>query len=104
MVFDTNVVVSALLFGGGAGSLRRASLGHAFQPLVSAATTMELIRVLAYPKFRLSRAEQQELLADCLPDAATVIVRQPPPKVPVCRDRFDLPVPQLARVDASLAL
>ena len=36
-------------------------------PLVSQATAAELIRVLAYPKFKLSAAEREELLADYLP-------------------------------------
>ena len=36
-------------------------------PLVSTATARELVRVLAYPKFRLTVDEQQELLADYLP-------------------------------------
>jgi hypothetical protein len=34
---------------------------------VSAATAGELVRVLAYPEFRLSPEEREELLADYLP-------------------------------------
>lgn len=51
---------------------------------------------MAYPKFRLSPAEQDELLADYLPDAETVRIPQPPPTVPDCRDVLDLPFMHLA--------
>ena len=40
--------------------------GHCM-PLVSKATTAELVRMLSYPKLKLSDEEQQELLADYLP-------------------------------------
>jgi putative PIN family toxin of toxin-antitoxin system len=65
-------------------------------PLASTATVQELVRVLAYPKFGLSQAEQDELLADYLPYAETVRIPQPPPKVPDCRDALDLPFMHLA--------
>jgi len=97
VVLDTNLVLSALVFANG----RLAALRHAWQngryvPLVSTATAAELIRVLAYPKFKLSVEEQQELLADYLPWCATVRIPDPPPDTPDCRDRFDLPFLQLA--------
>ena len=58
-VLDTNVVLSGLVFrGGAAGQLRLAWQRGRVLPLVSTATVQELIRVLAYPKFRLSKAEQ----------------------------------------------
>lgn len=99
VVLDTNLVLSALLFASG----RLASLRHAWQqaqivPLVSAATAAELIRVLRYPKFKLSTVEQQELLADYLPYCMTVRMPTKLPRVPVCRDPFDLPFLQLAVV------
>ncbi len=97
VVLDTHVVLSALVFGGGqAGQLRRAWQAGAFVPLVSAVTVQELVRVLAYPKFALARAEQDELLADFLPYAQTVRIPQPPPPVPDCRDPLDVPFLQLA--------
>ena len=97
VVLDTNVVLSALVFGGGlAGRLRLAWQSGAIQPLASTATVQELVRVLAYPKFRLSALEQQELLADYLPHVQTVRIPQPPPAVPECRDSLDLPFMQLA--------
>ncbi|MDO9144188.1 putative toxin-antitoxin system toxin component, PIN family [Rhodoferax sp.] len=97
VVLDTNVVLSALVFGGGqAGQLRLGWQQGAFVPLVSTATAQELVRVLAYPKFRLSKSDQDELLADYLPYAQTVRVPQPPPAVPECRDPLDMPFMQLA--------
>ncbi len=96
-VLDTNVVLSALVFrGGAAGHLRLAWQRGQVIPLVSAVTFQELLRVLAYPKFGLSPDEQDELLADYLPYAETVRIPQPPPAVPECRDVLDLPFLQLA--------
>jgi uncharacterized protein len=97
VVLDTNVVLYALVFrGGGAGQVRLAWQRGLVLPLASTATVQELVRVLAYPKFRLSQAEQDELLADYLPYAETVRIPQPPPKVPDCRDVLDLPFMHLA--------
>lgn len=97
VVLDTNVVLSALVFGGGLpGTVRAAWQRGALRPLASAATVQELVRVLAYPKFRLSAAEQEELLADYLPYVQTVRIPNPPPAVPACRDPLDEPFMQLA--------
>jgi putative PIN family toxin of toxin-antitoxin system len=97
VVLDTNVVLSALVFrGGAAGLVRQAWQRGLIVPLVSAFTVQELVRVLAYPKFRLTKAEQEELLADFLPYAQTVRIAQPPPVVSECRDVMDLPFIQLA--------
>ena len=97
VVLDTNVVLSALVFGGGlAGRVRLAWQRGVLLPLASAATVQELVRVLAYTKFRLSALEQQELLADYLPHVETVRIPHPPPTVPECRDAMDLPFMQLA--------
>ena len=97
VVLDTNVVLSALVFGGGvAGRLRGLWQQGAFVPLASTATAHELVRALAYPKFGLSAADQDELLADYLPYTTTVRIPQPPPPVPVCRDPLDAPFMHLA--------
>ncbi len=97
VVLDTNVVLSALVFGGGAaGQVRRAWQQGVLLPLASSVTVQELVRVLAYPKFRLSHAEQDELLADYLPYTETVRIPQPPPQVPACRDVLDEPFMHLA--------
>lgn len=97
VVFDTNAVLSALLFAGGTTtSLREAWQGGTCLPLVSTITVQELMRVLAYPKFGLAAHEQEELLADYLPFTRVVHMPQVPPKVPACRDPFDLPFLHLA--------
>ena len=105
VVLDTNVVLSALVFGGGAaGRMRTAWQAGAFMPLVSTATAQELVRVLAYPKFRLSAADREELLSDYLPYTTTVRIPDPPPSVPECRDPFDLRFLELATVGKAKAL
>jgi putative PIN family toxin of toxin-antitoxin system len=97
VVLDTNVVVSALLFGGGMTiALRRAWQSHKVLPLVSTATTQELIRVLAYPKFRLTADERQQLLGDYLPFASVVRVPALMTVSQECRDPFDVPFLHLA--------
>lgn len=97
VVLDTNVVLSALIFGGGpSAGVRAGWQSGRFVPLASKATAGELARVLGYPKFGLSNAEPEELLADYLPWVQVVHVPDPPPKVPRCRDPFDLPFLHLA--------
>lgn len=105
VVLDTNVVLSALLFGGGpAAQLRAAWMGGQFLPLASPATAQELVRVLAYPKFKLTVGEQQDLLADYFPWTQVVRIPEPPPATPRCRDVFDLPFLQLAVAGKADAL
>jgi len=99
VVLDTNIVVSALLFSAG----RLAWMRHAWQhqkvrPLVCKATVNELLRVLAYPKFKLSPAEQKDLLSDFLPHADVVDLPSPWPDLPVCRDEHDQMFVVLAHV------
>lgn len=105
VVLDTNVVLSALVFGGGAaGQVRRAWQQGVLLPLASSVTVQELVRVLAYPKFRLSQPDQDELLADYLPYTETVRIPQPPPKVPACRDVLDEPFMHLSVVGKAQVL
>ena len=105
VVLDTNVVLSALVFGGAAaGQVRRTWQQGALLPLASTATVQELVRVLAYPKFRLSQAAQAELLADYLPYTETVRIPQPPPPVPKCRDVLNEPFMHLAVVGKAQVL
>ncbi len=56
-VLDTNVILSALLFGGRLKKLHRAWRAGRFRLVISRETTDELLRVMAYPKFRLTHAE-----------------------------------------------
>ena len=105
IVLDTNVVLSALVFSGGLSAvLRQTWQSGRCTPLVSSATAQELVRVLAYPKFRLSAGEQQELLADYLPWTEAVRVPVRKPTVPGCRDPFDLPFLHLAVAGKADAL
>lgn len=97
VVLDTNVVVSALLFRGGpAARFRRAWHSQSLLPLASTATTRELMRVLAYPKFRMPAEDQRELLADYLPHATTVRVPDALAGIPDCRDPHDAAFLELA--------
>jgi len=97
VVIDTNLILSALVFvQGRLTPLRLAWQDKLIQPLLSKDTAAELIRVLAYPKFKLSADDQQELLADYLPYCISVVIPNPPPQTPDCRDAFDVPFLQLA--------
>lgn len=98
-VLDTNVLVSALIFRGGVtATLRQGWQNNAFQPLVSQPTAKELIQVLAYPKFKLTPADQEELLADYLPFCLAIQLPTELPSIPECRDPFDRPFLHLALV------
>jgi putative PIN family toxin of toxin-antitoxin system len=90
VVLDTNCLISALVFSKGQASwLRHSWQATQFIPLVSQATAKELLRVLGYPKFRLSTGEQQCLLAEFLPYAETVIVKTQTKDTPLLRDPGD---------------
>lgn len=62
VVIDTNVVVSALLFGGTPGKLIPLWKTRKIQPLASKEMFDEYLRVLAYPKFELSEEDINFLL------------------------------------------
>lgn len=104
LVLDTNIVLSALLFARGRVAwVRDAWQSGRLRPLVCRETAAELLRVLAYPKFKLSPEEQQELLADFLPYAETVAIPASLPDLPRCRDVCDqvfLALAVAARADA----
>lgn len=88
-VFDTNVVVSALVFPRGTTArLRWVWASGSAVPLVSRATTEELLRVLRYAKLRLSSRDVQELLGDYLPWAEAVEVSEGAADV-ACADAED---------------
>lgn len=89
VVFDTNVVVSALLFSKGRLSwLRSHWQSGEVVPLTSKKTADEIIRVLSYRKFRLDVSEIEALLADYLPftEAITVL---PCKSSRQCQDKDD---------------
>lgn len=104
IVLDTNVLISALLFDGEVVWLKEAWQLAAATPLASGATASELIRVLAYPKFRLSADEREAVLAEYLPWCESVEVPEST-VVPACRDPHDaifLRLAVAARADALL--
>jgi len=98
VVIDTNLVLSALVFGKNTAKLRLAWQSDRFISLASKETITELIRVLAYPKFKLTRTEQEHLLSDYLPYCDTVLMPSQLPLIPECRDPFDVPFLVLALV------
>lgn len=96
-MFDTNVVVSALVFGGRLAWLRAAWVDGLLTPVVCRETVIELIRVLAYPKFRLRSDEREALLEEYLPFTETAHLPEYEPLLPdTCRDRSDLVFIRLA--------
>ncbi len=102
VVVDTNLVLSALVFGGGTpANLRRAWQDGSCLPLVSKSTAAELLRVLAYPKFGLDTQQREQLLGDYLPYCSSVRVPTAIAGLPGCRDPYDLPF--LALADAGRA-
>lgn len=91
IVLDTNCVVSALLFPRGQCAwLRGAWQDQQFIPLADHECVGELLRVLAYPKFKLSADEQEDLLADYLPYVETVDISDTPEALPAVEDPDDV--------------
>jgi putative PIN family toxin of toxin-antitoxin system len=98
VVLDTNCLVSALLFKEGRlAALRLAWQRGAIRPIVCKETVAELIRVLAYPKFRLSRADIDILLAEILPFAETRRIKRPFLHIPGLGDPDDAVFVHLAK-------
>lgn len=105
VVLDTNCLVSALIFSRGRLAwLRQAWQAKRFIPLASRDTVSELLRVLAYPKFKLSHDEQAALLAEFLPFVETVKVDAMPEGLPEIRDAVDVIYLVLATVAQADAL
>lgn len=91
VVLDTNCLVSALIFSRGRFAwLREAWQAKRFIALASHDTVSELLRVLAYPKFKLTRDEQETLLGEFLPYVETVKIDQTPESLPDIRDADDI--------------
>lgn len=87
VVFDTNVVVSALAFEGRITIALRGAWLVSHVPLGSAATIGELQDVLRYRKFKLSESDVEELLGDYVPHIEIVKVSVASPLR--CRDPRD---------------
>ena len=89
VVFDTNVVLSALVFQSGQLAwLRRHWAASETRPLASEESIAELIKVLAYPKFELTATDIQERLSDYLPHIE-IVRRVSPTAAPRRRDADD---------------
>ena len=87
-VLDTNVVVSALLFSGPPSRLISAWQSGRLRLVVSAPILDEYIRVLAYPKFKLTNTEIRGLLEEePIPFIETVTAV--PANIPDLRDPDD---------------
>ncbi len=88
VVLDTNVLVSALLFGGRVGILCTMWKVGRIIPLVSKETFAEFRKVLSYPKFKLSQREIRALRnEDILPFVEPVEITEPCSGI--CRDPHD---------------
>lgn len=89
VVFDTNTIISALLFRGTTSWLvehwQRAEVSH----MVSRETARELLRVLAYPKFGLSSAQAEAVATRYLRHAERVELPVEEGSLPLCRDPND---------------
>ncbi|NVZ10771.1 putative toxin-antitoxin system toxin component, PIN family [Allochromatium humboldtianum] len=105
VVLDTNCLVSALIFSRGRFDwLREAWQTKRFTALASHDTVSELLRLLTYPKFKLTREEQETLLADFLPYVETVKIDTTPESLPDIRDADDIIFLVLAVVGRADAL
>lgn len=96
VVLDTNVVISAMAFGGRLRGLRDSWTDGEILPVLSQETYAELVRVLAYPKFRQPAATQAGMLEAYLRHAEM----RPPPSalfnIPDFGDPTDIPFIRLA--------
>lgn len=89
-VLDTNVLVSTLVFEGRLAWIREGWKSGRLKPLVTRETIEELVRVLAYPKFRLEPEEIEALLEEILPYTETVdMPPSPTPFAVRCPDPDD---------------
>jgi len=79
VVIDTNVFLSALLFGGTPGQLISLWKSGKIQPQLDKTTVSEIMRVLAYPIFELAENEIQYLLyVEILPFCKVVPTKSGP--------------------------
>lgn len=105
IVLDTNCLVSALIFSRSRFAwLREVWQTKQFVTLASHDTVKELLRVLAYPKFKLTRDEQEMLLAEFLPFVQSVKIEATPDGLPDIRDADDIIFLALAAVGSADAL
>ena len=101
-VIDTNVVVSAFVFRAGTLAwLREAIVNRGLTPLliplvtplvtplVSGETLSELVRVLAYPRFRLTVEDRKIIITHYMEHAEAIMRPRYRARLPRCRDPDD---------------
>ncbi|MGZ9067162.1 MAG: putative toxin-antitoxin system toxin component, PIN family [Burkholderiales bacterium] len=98
VVFDTNTVVSALLFRGELSWLVEHWRSGASVALISRPVANELLRVLHYPKFALSESQIEVIVSLYLPSAERIDVDADAVALPQCRDPRDQMFLALAEV------
>jgi len=81
VVIDTNVVVSALLFGGVPGKLIPPWKSGRIRALATKEMIEEYLRVLAYPKFELSEEEINYLLYQEILPYFDIVKTKPGPMI-----------------------
>jgi uncharacterized protein len=90
VVFDTNTLVSALIFKKDSwNKLRAVWQEKTVVPVVCRETTLELIKVFAYPKFNLTTEEREALILEFLPYSETFSLNTETKNLPPCRDEKD---------------
>jgi len=105
VVIDTNLLISSLLFGGGVASkLRVLWQSSEVVPVLCKETMLELMRVLHYPKFKLTPEGREQILAELIPYMETLILPKRWPALPACRDLHDQVFLALAIITKADAL
>ena len=105
VVLDTNVLVSALVLGSRSFRwLYPAFRSRLVLPLLSDATIEELATTVRHPKFGLSREALLRVMVEYLPWGEMVVIPDPPPLVPECRDADDRKFLELALFAGADAL
>ncbi len=90
LVFDTNVVISTLVLKSQHTLfIRQAWAKHELIPIITKITIEEILRVLQYPKFKLSHTEQEDLLEEYLEYAEVCIEIQSVKDHYTCTDIHD---------------
>ena len=90
VVLDTNVILSALLFGGRLEFIRKAWKGGKLRPVFSEETLEELVKVLHYPKFALEDEEIDFLIYVEVMPYAEVVERVIELDKEICPDKEDV--------------
>jgi len=90
VVLDTNCLLSALVFTHGRSAwLRTAWQSGRIRVLMCRDTMHELLRVVHYPKFKLSSEEAQALLSELLPFVESIQLHAQQAPLPEVRDPHD---------------